>query len=67
MSYIAMPQGRVLPRLSRRDFTLCKAAVLVALIALGHMTGHLEAAEAGEGLKAFKTAFCDNVAGIGEA
>ncbi len=64
MSMIATHGAALLPRMTKRDFTLCKAVLLVALIVLGHMATHLEAGEGGDhAFSTWKSAFCDDVAG----
>ncbi|SIT17225.1 hypothetical protein SAMN05421759_1262 [Roseivivax lentus] len=58
MSMIATYSDKALPRLSKREFTLCKAALLVALIAIGQWTSHVQAGEAGTG-PLWTSVFCD--------
>lgn len=60
MSMIATYSGKALPRLSKREFTLCKAALLVALIAVGQWASHVQAGEGGAG-QGWKSAFCNSL------
>ena len=61
MSMIATYSDRALPRLSKREFTLCKAMLLVGLMVLGQWANHVQAGEEGHG-PLWRAALCDDAA-----
>ncbi|MHA6323867.1 hypothetical protein [Roseivivax sp. CAU 1753] len=65
MSMIASFTDRAVPRLSTREFTLCKAALLVGLIALGQWASHVKAGDDGHG-PVWRAASCDSIAPVAD-